>query len=194
MALHSLALRCPLWCLVPLTQRLIYMATAQVLVIPALPVAIGRAQRLQTRASSHEHAETSGREHYVYNSGSSTERLKATIEHVFSPADARPGSTRADAPWLLGWQMNERNIVWSNDLKLRLLQRHIAAELGISDQEAQQRIIDVTSLLPGLAQRLAAIKAATVVLLCADLEARLSCAAVQLHAAVHGMANGHHDD
>lgn len=146
------------------------MAGAQLLVTAALPVLPGRGQHQQTRSSSHEHAGTSGRDHFTYNSGSSSERQKATIEHVFSPADARPGSTRADAPWLLGWQMNERNIVWSNDLMLRLLQRHIAAELEISDQEAQQRIIDVTALLPGLAPRLAAIKAATVVLLCADLE------------------------
>ena len=24
-------------------------------------------------------------------------------------------------PWQLGWQMNERNLVWSDDLKLRLI-------------------------------------------------------------------------
>jgi hypothetical protein len=30
-------------------------------------------------------------------------------------------SQTADAPWTMGWQMNERNVVWSNDLKLRLV-------------------------------------------------------------------------
>jgi hypothetical protein len=45
---------------------------------------------------------------------------KATIEDVFGGADASklaPGS----APWATGWQMNERNLQWNDDLARRLL-------------------------------------------------------------------------
>ena len=98
-------------------------------------------------------------------------RQKATIEHVFGgdTNDHHKGAA-ASPPWVMGWQMNERNLVWSNDLKLRLLQRNVAQELGLSDEEAQQRIVDVTALLPGLATRLAAIRATTVVRFCADIK------------------------
>jgi hypothetical protein len=49
-------------------------------------------------------------------------RQKATIEHVFG----RLGGDQADGgggqqPWDFGWQMSERNLVWSDQLKLRLV-------------------------------------------------------------------------
>ena len=146
--------------------------------------ATGIAYRLSAKAGTHEHA--SG--HVTYKSGSAHERQKATIEHVFGSSADSPGWQKTEAPWHLGWQMNERNLVWTNDLKLRLLQRHIAQELGIAQHEAQQRIMDITSLLPGLAPRLAAIKASTVVLLCADIEARLLVCCLSLHVLEHHLS------
>jgi hypothetical protein len=156
---------------------------------PGIVHQAGRNTRLSLRASTHDQAGTSGRDHYTYNAGSASERQKATIEHVFGSAAEKPGSSGSEAPWHLGWQVNERNLIWNNDLKLRLLQRHIAQELGITQHEAQQRIMDITSLLPGLAPRLAAIKASTVVLLCADIEARSSAAACHVHACANTLPN-----
>ena len=139
----------------------------------SLPVPIPVRGGAHCRSSSGEHAETSGRHQYSYNAGASSERRKATIEHVFGgESNEHNKGSSAAPPWHMGWQMNERNLVWSNDLKLRLLQRNVAQELGLSDEEAQQRIVDVTALLPGLATRLAAIRAATVVRFCADIKVR----------------------
>jgi hypothetical protein len=67
---------------------------------------------------------------YPYNSGDSRTQ-KATLEHIFKPdhgevdigatAEAASTSGRVQAPWDIGWQMNERNIMWNDDLKLRLI-------------------------------------------------------------------------
>ena len=68
-----------------------------------------------------DHASTSGRssrDSYSYNSDSSTDRHKATIEHVYQGDGRRKGPP---SPWTMGWQMNERNLVWNDDLKARLL-------------------------------------------------------------------------
>ena len=76
-----------------------------------------------TRCSaSPDHASTSGRsdsDSYAYNSGSSTGRYKATIEHVYKENDnARKGPP---SPWNMSWQINERNLIWNDDLKALLL-------------------------------------------------------------------------
>jgi hypothetical protein len=67
---------------------------------------------------------------YPYNSGDSRTQ-KATLEHIFKPdhgdvdiaatADAASTSGRVQAPWDIGWQVNERNIMWNDDLKMRLV-------------------------------------------------------------------------
>lgn len=58
---------------------------------------------------------------YPYND-SDGKRQKATIEHVFVTEGAAAAVEAAQAPWLLGWQMNERNMVWNDQLKLQLIQ------------------------------------------------------------------------
>ena len=68
-----------------------------------------------------DHASTSGRstsDSYSYNSESPTDRQKATIEHVYQGDGRRKGPP---SPWTMGWQINERNLVWNDDLKARLL-------------------------------------------------------------------------
>lgn len=46
-------------------------------------------------------------------------RTKATMEEVFTPSSAplADGAT----PWQFSWQMNERVLVWSDELKARLV-------------------------------------------------------------------------
>ena len=38
--------------------------------------------------------------------------------HLGSAEQLQRGPSR---PWQLGWQVNERNLVWNDDLKLRLI-------------------------------------------------------------------------
>lgn len=68
---------------------------------------------------------------YPYNSGDGRSQ-KATLEHIFQPdhgevdLEAAASSTvstsgNVQAPWSVGWQMNERNVMWSDDLKMRLI-------------------------------------------------------------------------
>jgi hypothetical protein len=40
----------------------------------------------------------------------------------------------------VGWMMNERNLVWGDDLKLRLIKRGASDELGISEEEVEARL------------------------------------------------------
>jgi hypothetical protein len=46
---------------------------------------------------------------------------KATIEDVFPLDGGAAQVSSGKAPWQLGWQTNERNIMWNDDLKMRLL-------------------------------------------------------------------------
>lgn len=55
---------------------------------------------------------------YSYNSGDGRE--KVSIEQVFQGDNALT-QVQGDAPWKMGWQMNERNLVWNDDLKMRLV-------------------------------------------------------------------------
>jgi hypothetical protein len=60
---------------------------------------------------------------YPYNNGEEERgRQKATLEHLgtagvqLASPDAAGGK-----PWDLGFQVNERNLLWSDELKLRLI-------------------------------------------------------------------------
>ncbi len=66
-----------------------------------------------------DHASTSESDSYAYNSGSSAGQRKITIEHVYWEKSS--GRTGPPGPWQMGWQMSERNLVWNDDLKVRLL-------------------------------------------------------------------------
>jgi hypothetical protein len=78
---------------------------------------------------------------YPYNAGPGERRQKATIEHVFAPGEGGGGAStsgsgsdggstgssggadtrRPQAPWSVGWQMSERNLVWNDELRMRLI-------------------------------------------------------------------------
>lgn len=64
-------------------------------------------------------ASTSGRDvQYSYHSDG---HYKATIEDVFGSGGGQAPLGAGKAPWRMGWQTNERNIMWNEDLKMRLL-------------------------------------------------------------------------
>ncbi|GBF93928.1 hypothetical protein Rsub_06177 [Raphidocelis subcapitata] len=81
-------------------------------------------------------------------------------------AGAGAGGRRPLAPWAVGWQMSERNLVWNDDLKLRLIRRVASEQLGIPESEVDARLEQVVVLLPDLRARLAQAPA--------DMAARLA--------------------
>jgi len=111
-------------------------------------------------------------------------RQKATLEHVFGRLDSGDGSasTRGQGllgddaedaaadgqPWQMGWQMSERNVVWSDQLKLRLVTRIASEQLGVSEGEVTSRLATLATLLPGLESRLAGAPAKLVARLAAS--------------------------
>lgn len=58
---------------------------------------------------------------YSYHSGG---HFKATLEDVFRNSSTA-SLIRDHAPWNMGWQTNERNIMWNEDLKLRLIKARL---------------------------------------------------------------------
>ncbi|KAF5841912.1 hypothetical protein DUNSADRAFT_10349 [Dunaliella salina] len=87
-----------------------------------------------------------------YNGSDS--RNKATIEHVWGPMQGKAPPPGLESPWELGWQVNERNLVWNDGLKVALIKRVAANELQLSDEEMDKRLEQLAVLLPGLVPRL----------------------------------------
>ncbi|KAI8469812.1 MAG: hypothetical protein J3K34DRAFT_422489 [Monoraphidium minutum] len=67
----------------------------------------------------------------------------------------------------MGWQMSERNMVWNDDLKARLIRRVASEQLGVSEADLDARLAEVVCLLPDLRGRLATAPADMVVRLAA---------------------------
>lgn len=140
----------------------------------ALPTHLLLARATPSSSSSPSEPQQQQQPAYPYQSPEG--RNKATIEHIFSPASdsstdeddrqdadavgtARAAERRhrrsllghspaAQAPWGIGWQMSERNLVWNDDLKLRLIKRVAAQKLGLGDDELENRLAQLTPLLP----------------------------------------------
>ena len=58
---------------------------------------------------------------YSYHSDG---HYKATLEDVFKNSSTAT-FVSDHAPWSMGWQTNERNIMWNDDLKLRLIKAYL---------------------------------------------------------------------
>mmetsp|Transcript_25853 Transcript_25853/g.70125 ORF Transcript_25853/g.70125 Transcript_25853/m.70125 type:complete len:274 (+) Transcript_25853:1986-2807(+) len=91
---------------------------------------------------------------YVDLSYNGSDRNKATIEQVFGPMQGKAAPSGLESPWELGWQVNERNLVWNDGLKVALIKRVAASELQLSDEQMDQRLEQLAVLLPGLVPRL----------------------------------------
>lgn len=78
-----------------------------------------------------------------------------------------PG-TESDIIWKMGWQMHERNLVWSDDLKLRLIKRIAAEECHIEEEEMDSRLAVLLTLLPGLEAKLASAPPKMIAKMAAD--------------------------
>jgi hypothetical protein len=67
---------------------------------------------------------------------------------LLSSGSSDKGVGGGGAPWGIGWQMSERNLVWNDDLKLRLIKRVAAQKLNLTDDELERRLALLTPLLP----------------------------------------------
>ena len=101
---------------------------------------------------------------YVGNDG----RLKATFEQAFK--NGVPTTDGATAPWELGYQMSEKDIMWNDDLQTRLLSRFAAEELNISDEELAMRLDHLQILLPDITAKLPSMHPTTVANLLDNLD------------------------
>uniref|UniRef100_A0A7S0VS63 Uncharacterized protein n=1 Tax=Polytomella parva TaxID=51329 RepID=A0A7S0VS63_9CHLO len=81
---------------------------------------------------------------------------KATIEKVFKlDSESKDGRLKDESPpWNFGWQMNERNTVWTDDLKSRLIKTVLCRDLGTSEKDLDERLSLLDTLLPGLGDQL----------------------------------------
>jgi len=86
---------------------------------------------------------------YQFTYRGSDGRLKATFEQAFK--NGRPSMA---APWELGYQMSEKNILWNDNLKTQLLARNAAKKLKISNEEVEIRLDTLQVLLPDLTSKL----------------------------------------
>ncbi|KAK9864913.1 hypothetical protein WJX84_006478 [Apatococcus fuscideae] len=75
-----------------------------------------------------------------------------------------------NAPWGMGWQTSERNLVWNDELKMGLLKKIAAAELGIGAAEVEKKIATLQQLLPDIIPKMAQMKAQLLVRLAANVE------------------------
>lgn len=82
--------------------------------------------------------------------------VKATMEEVFSKVGGPV--TDASTPWTFNYQMNERVVAWGDDLNARLIKHIVARNMGLSEEQAQQRLLELASLLPDLAAKLPLMK------------------------------------
>lgn len=106
-----------------------------ILVARARPVVYGQSDARLSSASHLPHPARPGNAPYVRASASgngpentSGEVAAGSSQYRYNSGDGRPKAsmedadwTRASGPWQMSWQMNERNLVWTNDLKTRLL-------------------------------------------------------------------------
>ena len=81
------------------------------------------------------------------------------------PSTPSVGGTTASPPWNLGFQMSERYLSWSTDLRMTLLVEFAAKELRLPPETVQDRLSALLTLLPPLESKLPTLKA--------DLLARL---------------------
>ena len=139
-----------------------------------VPQRAGGSGRQAWHATAHASgdASSSSSSSYEYTYAGSDGRLKATFEQAFKNGRAAAAAApAAAAPWGIAYQMAEKNLVWSDDLKARLLQRVAAQQLGLPDEEVEARLQRLLTLLPALRPRLAAMRPATLAALARDVDA-----------------------
>eukprot|EP01025_Chloroclados_australasicus_P010572 TRINITY_DN1433_c0_g5_i1.p2 TRINITY_DN1433_c0_g5~~TRINITY_DN1433_c0_g5_i1.p2 ORF type:complete len:299 (+),score=25.14 TRINITY_DN1433_c0_g5_i1:34-897(+) len=106
---------------------------------------------------------------YKYNS--SDGHAKATLEQIFGPVMQRLASEQQqsedslkekdDSPWTLSWQMSERNMAWSDELKVSIIKNSTANNLGLTEEQVEDRLQSLSFLIPEIQSKLSVMKVDT---------------------------------
>lgn len=152
---------------------------------PALPL-LAAAEPQHPAASSSQPAAPGpdpSSSSYEFTYRGSDGRVKATFEQAFKNRVGGSGSAGSSldsgassasqerAPWALSYQMSERySLLWNDDLKARLLKRKAAEQLGMSDEELEERLQRLLLLLPDIRQKLASMRPQLVAALAAQVD------------------------
>eukprot|EP01025_Chloroclados_australasicus_P000478 TRINITY_DN10246_c0_g2_i1.p2 TRINITY_DN10246_c0_g2~~TRINITY_DN10246_c0_g2_i1.p2 ORF type:complete len:305 (-),score=19.96 TRINITY_DN10246_c0_g2_i1:677-1531(-) len=72
-------------------------------------------------------------------------------------------------PWVLSWQLNERNTDWTEENKIRLMKVLAENELELSGEELDNRVQQLVDIVPGIQQKIFRLKHKLLVKLLRDL-------------------------
>ena len=112
---------------------------------------------------------------YEFTYEGSDGRKKATFEQAFKATVRMEESSSATAerelaPWDISYQMSEKNLVWNEELKSRLVTRVAADELGLTEEVTMDQVDRLQALLPDVSEKLAVMKPSIIVRLLRDLD------------------------
>jgi len=104
-----------------------------------------------------------------------------------SEVDVPSASTSGTSlpPWSIGFQMSERYLTWTEDLRGSIVVDFVARELGLSRSQVEERMAQLAVLVPDLSTKFPIMKADLLARLCGDLDA-VARRVVELKAAVPG--------
>lgn len=126
-------------------------------------ISTNRAPRAWT-VRSVSHSETSrSNDGYEFTYEGSDGRRKATFEQAFKSGIPTKSADTPPAPWEFGYQMSEKNLVWNDDLKSRLLSRVAAEKLNLTEDELGSRLEQLQALLPDIKSKLPSMSPSTVI-------------------------------
>lgn len=123
-------------------------------------------QQLETLQQNQDFPRTST------SSISTVDNTSNVVKATFQPqllSEERQQAYR-DAPWSRTFHLNERNLVWTDDFKERLLKKVAAEELDVSQAELESRLLVLQTLMPDAAGKLANLNVSTLVLLVKNIE------------------------
>jgi hypothetical protein len=75
-----------------------------------------------------------------------------------------------DAPWSRSFHLNERNLVWNDEFRERLLTKIAAEELNLSLAEVESRLLVLQTLMPDAVGKLANMNVSSLVLLLENID------------------------
>ncbi len=103
---------------------------------------------------------------------STVDNISNVIKATFQPQLLSEEMQRSyrEAPWSRTFHLNERNLVWNDEFKQRLLTKITAEELKLSQAELESRLLVLQTLMPDAVGKLANMNLSTLVLLVDNID------------------------
>eukprot|EP01023_Acetabularia_acetabulum_P004725 TRINITY_DN12010_c1_g1_i4.p2 TRINITY_DN12010_c1_g1~~TRINITY_DN12010_c1_g1_i4.p2 ORF type:complete len:253 (+),score=30.98 TRINITY_DN12010_c1_g1_i4:266-1024(+) len=90
-------------------------------------------------------------------------------QQIKNKADSDDGGQRNE-PWVLSWQINERNTEWTEENQRRLMKILSENELELSREQFEQRITQLIKVVPGIEHKIFRLKHKLLTELLGDVE------------------------